>query len=50
MGGEGSLPFLLDLFPIKMQRKDQETRSLEIRGLRIVSLSAPGLNSKRICL
>ena len=48
MGGEGSLPFLLDLLPIKMQRKDQEIGSLEIRGLRIVNLSAPGLNSKRL--
>ena len=47
MGGEGSLPFLPDLLPIKIQRKDQEMGSLEIRGLRIVNLSAPGLNSKR---
>ena len=47
MGGEGSLPFLPDFLPIKMQRKDQEIGSLEIRGLRIVNLSAPGLKSKR---
>ena len=47
MGGEGSLPFFLDLLPIKIQRKDQEIGSLEVRGLRIVNLSAPGLKSKR---